>query len=232
MKTSPEALRLHADIVGRADDPDTATAMRWAADDIESLRAALAEANVIAGNAVALLKLAHTALDEVERATHECEQTEIVLDSYAEENQQLSDRAERAKADLAEAERKYHQNLTEMAQTHLKALVQRDAIIAKAARERASLRPSVAEIERDEAIARVAEAERERDYYKAELVNAGAVNERLARRIAEAGAAIAAAREVIEIIAGKRQCIDNLMSHAEIAIAFLERTTKKGPVDP
>lgn len=40
---------------------------------------------------------------------------------------------------------------------------------------------------------------------------------------------LAAAREVIEIIAGKRQCIDNLMSHTEIALAFLERTKEQSP---
>jgi hypothetical protein len=48
-------------------------------------------------------------------------------------------------------------------------------------------------------------------------------------RAGRAEADLAAAREVIEIIAGRRQCVDNLMSNAEIACAFLERT-KGGPL--
>jgi hypothetical protein len=37
MKTSPQALRRHADLIAQRDDPDTTTALRWAADDIEAL---------------------------------------------------------------------------------------------------------------------------------------------------------------------------------------------------
>lgn len=36
-KTTSEALRRHADIVAKGDDPDTTTALRWAADDIDLL---------------------------------------------------------------------------------------------------------------------------------------------------------------------------------------------------
>lgn len=39
MKTTPAALRRHADIIAKSDDPDTATALRWAADEIEQLQA-------------------------------------------------------------------------------------------------------------------------------------------------------------------------------------------------
>jgi hypothetical protein len=40
----PDALRRHADLIGKSDDPDTATALRWAADEIDSLRDALKQA--------------------------------------------------------------------------------------------------------------------------------------------------------------------------------------------
>lgn len=43
MKTNSKALRDLADRVGRADDPDSATALKWAADDIDALKAALRE---------------------------------------------------------------------------------------------------------------------------------------------------------------------------------------------
>jgi hypothetical protein len=39
MKTTPKALRDLADYTGKTDDPDTTTALRWAADDIEQLTA-------------------------------------------------------------------------------------------------------------------------------------------------------------------------------------------------
>jgi len=39
-----DALRRHADLIGRSDDPDTATALRWAAAEIDSLRSALKQA--------------------------------------------------------------------------------------------------------------------------------------------------------------------------------------------
>ena len=39
MKTSPAVLRRHADLMAAKDDPDTATALRWAASDIEALSA-------------------------------------------------------------------------------------------------------------------------------------------------------------------------------------------------
>lgn len=67
MKTSPEALRRHANIVGSADDPGTATALRWAADDIESLHAALYEADMeIVGLQSALASL-RPSVAEIER---------------------------------------------------------------------------------------------------------------------------------------------------------------------
>jgi hypothetical protein len=42
MKTTPQALRDLADLHARADDPDAATALRWAADDIDRLTDAIA----------------------------------------------------------------------------------------------------------------------------------------------------------------------------------------------
>ncbi len=42
MKTRPLALRRHADFIASHDDPDTVTALRWAADDIESKDAEIA----------------------------------------------------------------------------------------------------------------------------------------------------------------------------------------------
>jgi hypothetical protein len=97
---------------------------------------------------------------------------------------------------------------------------------------------------RDEARAALAEAERERDVAREPLI-AVATRRELKEAIARAERAeadlaevqqkvlqqacrIDDAREVLEIIAGQRQCIDNLMSHAEIARAFLERA----PVHP
>jgi hypothetical protein len=41
-KTSPEALRRHADFIEKHDDPDTTTALRWAADTIEQQAAEIA----------------------------------------------------------------------------------------------------------------------------------------------------------------------------------------------
>jgi len=41
MKTTPKVLRDLADYTGKRDDPDTTTALRWAADDIERLTEAL-----------------------------------------------------------------------------------------------------------------------------------------------------------------------------------------------
>lgn len=35
---TPEELRRHAGIIARSDDPDTATALRWAAAEIDRLR--------------------------------------------------------------------------------------------------------------------------------------------------------------------------------------------------
>jgi hypothetical protein len=43
MKTTPLALRHQAGLIDRRDDPDTVTALRWAADDIEELQARIAE---------------------------------------------------------------------------------------------------------------------------------------------------------------------------------------------
>jgi chromosome segregation ATPase len=54
----------------------------------------------------------------------------------------------------------------------------------------------------------------------------------LSVRLERAETDLAAAREVIEIIAGKRQCVDNLMSNAEIARAFLERTATDATLAP
>jgi hypothetical protein len=45
----PEALRAHADLIGRTDDPDTATALRWAADEIDRLRSLLGRRQGAAG---------------------------------------------------------------------------------------------------------------------------------------------------------------------------------------
>jgi chromosome segregation ATPase len=43
LKTSAEALRRHAARIAKYDDPDTATALRWAASDIDTLRARIAD---------------------------------------------------------------------------------------------------------------------------------------------------------------------------------------------
>lgn len=44
LKADSEALRRHADRISKADDPDTATALQWAADEIDRLRTELAGA--------------------------------------------------------------------------------------------------------------------------------------------------------------------------------------------
>jgi hypothetical protein len=47
----PKALRDHADLISRSDDPDTATALRWAASEIEQLRAELSRIKGVNGMA-------------------------------------------------------------------------------------------------------------------------------------------------------------------------------------
>lgn len=58
LKTTPAALRRHADIVAKHDDPDTTTALRWAADTIERLQDDLkfwnADARRLSGGLIAI----------------------------------------------------------------------------------------------------------------------------------------------------------------------------------
>lgn len=74
-----------------------------------------------------------------------------------------------------------------------------------------------------EAIARAKQAEAQLAEAKAELASNKLVIDQLAHERNGAEAEREAMREALEIIAGKRQCLDNLMSNVEVARAAIRR---------